>query len=390
MRFDSALAASVRSFMRRAGVASGPSAAAAGAAPRPARRRRAVQLRFAYALAAGALLYLVVPRRTADLKLDAAHLTTRQWLGDAYWAARAMKAEAAPAVRHRHYHYNSTAARHECRPQAPELVLHLKVPKAASTTVFDLIEALSSKNRYRVNNRPQYVDPMHRTRSATQYARYFFGLKPRTVRSAHGAYLDFDRLLGDSSWTRAPPAYVGLVREPTTRLRSHYDYLHWGPRSPWAMFWKGQDGTAAPFWECVEARRHDHVDEGRGGCLYWANVQLTYFCGVDEACTRGNAATLRRALAHARAFAVVGVVEDLGGFLNVLERVLPGYFAGVRARYARDATQSRTTRHKRAEAPPAAAAAYLKNEVLRFEYLLYDAVARDFGRQKRVCHLPLT
>jgi len=151
--------------------------------------------------------------------------------------------------------------------------------------------------------------------------------------------------------------------------------------------WKGQDTSAAPFWECVEARRRDRVDEGRGGCLYWANVQLTYFCGVDEACSVANAATLRRALAHARAFAAVGIVEDLGAFLAVLERVLPGYFAGIRARYEGDATRSRTTRHKRAAAPPAAAAAYLKDEVLRFEYLLYDAVARDFNHQKRACNM---
>ena len=119
------------------------------------------------------------------------------------------------------------------------------MPKAASTTVFDLIGTLAPKNKYRVNNRPQYLDAKHETRSARAYARYFLALKPRTVRSAHGVYLDFARLLGPGALRRTPPCYFGLVREPTKRLRSHYDYLHWGPRSPWARFWKGQDAGAA-------------------------------------------------------------------------------------------------------------------------------------------------
>ena len=380
--------------MRRAGGggASGLSSADTASPRAPPRRKQTFKRRCAacVALAALGVAVIVMPRRTVDLKLDAAHLTTRQWLGDAYWAARAAAAEAASVPRHKHYHFNGTAARHACEPQAPELVLHLKVPKAASTTVFDLIGTLAPKNQYRVNNRPQYLDAEHETRSARAYARYFLSLKPRTVRSAHGVYLDFARLLGPGALRRTPPCYVGLVREPTKRLRSHYDYLHWGPRSPWARFWKGQDAGAPPFWDCVERRRQSgNREESRGGCLYWANAQLQYFCGVHRSCREGSEAALRRALAHARsAFAAVGVVEDLTGFLEVLERVLPGYFAGVAGTYARATIHARTTHHVATEVVPPAARDFLRTDVLKWEYALYAAVERDFRRQKQACKLP--
>ena len=164
------------------------------------------------------------------------------------------------------------AARHACEPQAPELVLHLKVPKAASTTVFDLIGTLAPKNKYRVNNRPQYLDAKHETRSARAYARYFLALKPRTVRSAHGVYLDFARLLGPGALRRRRRCYFGLVREPTKRLRSPFDYLHWGRGRLGAVLEgpgraRPRSGTAST----AEAER----EESRGGCLYWANAQLS-------------------------------------------------------------------------------------------------------------------
>ena len=95
--------------MRRAGCGASGLSSADTASPRaPPRRKQTFKRRCAacVALAALGVAVIVMPRRTVDLKLDAAHLTARQWLGDAYWAARAAAAEAASVPRHKHYHFN--------------------------------------------------------------------------------------------------------------------------------------------------------------------------------------------------------------------------------------------------------------------------------------------
>ena len=88
-------------------------------------------------------------------------MSFRQHSGDAYWLAAAAASEARRRWRggraRARPRFNATAARRDCRPQRPNLVMHLKVPKAASTTVFDLVTALAAKNGYAVNSRPMYV-----------------------------------------------------------------------------------------------------------------------------------------------------------------------------------------------------------------------------------------
>ena len=210
------------------------------------------------------------------------------------------------------------------------------------------------------------------------------------------------------------------MREPLKRLESHYDYIHWGPRSRWATFWKGQDRSTPSFDACAArhaaAARAAKADDAarrlrpaapsqadKGDCLYWANAQLAYFCGVDAACafdrlrTRdGGQAALRRALANIdRDFAVVGVVEDLAGSFGALETVLPTYFAGMRAAYEAQSTHSRANAAtpKRDDTPEDASVdvdAYLRHHVLKWEYSLYDRVYRRFRDQKRACDLAAT
>ena len=91
-----------------------------------------------------------------------------------------------------------------------------------------------------------------------------------------------------------------------------------------------------------------------------------------------------------RDFAVVGVVEDLAGSLAVLERVLPTYFAGIRAAYDAQATHSRANGATPPDDLDDAAAATVEpflRHVLKWEYALYDRLRRKFADQKRACGL---
>ncbi|KAJ1444497.1 hypothetical protein M885DRAFT_552775 [Pelagophyceae sp. CCMP2097] len=399
----------------------------------------------AWALGLFALGLLLL--RAAAFPVDVRHMSARQQAGDVFWVAvcwwrqaepRRGRLAVSPARKVRLGRLlNATAAR-ACAAQKPYLVMHLKVPKAASSTVFDLAVSLNRKNAFAVNARPMYVDEARRRRSAKQYVRYYAGLRRRTVRTAHGAFVDFASL-------GAPrPAYVALMREPLQRLKSHYNYLHWGPRSRWAKFWKGHNAHAPPFGDCAAAHRDDALRQARrepgmpwapaalaspaadakGGCLYWANVQLAYFCGVRRECRGrgalagaalyafGSARALEAARRNlARDFVAVGLVERLEESLAVFERVLPTYFCGVVRAYRRQSVWSRAT-----VAPPTRAAPrpltrapeaprpnatrnatpaqdvdavdrFVRDEVLHWEYKLYNIVASNFAHQLAHCGL---
>ena len=434
-------------LLRRGGAAEDDAASTesgvAGPAWRPPKRRRALAER---TLRVGALALGLCGLSVARIlwtPVRGSHLSLRQRLGDAYWVLagwwwqqhRRFGAGGA-ALGGRARPVNATAARLECAAQNPGLVLHLKVPKAASTTVFDLARSLAPRNGYAVNSRPVYIDEADAAASAREYVDYYAGLPQRTLRTAHGAFLDF------AAAGRPRPAYFGLMREPLSRLRSHYDYLHWGPRSRWAVFWKGHDGNAPPFDQCAAdyfreagaglrrlrrrrrrgrrlgAAHGNNNNPNKGRCLYWANVQLAYFCGVGPTCrgrealepgarfyAYGSAAALEAARAHiASDFVAVGLVSDLDGSFRLLERVLPTYFRGLVQAYRSKNVWSRAT----AAGPPTAAAAkdppppsvantsavdakaveaYIRDQVLAWEYKLYDHVREVFHAHLRACGL---
>ena len=83
-----------------------------------------------------------------------------------------------------------------------------KVPKAASSTLFDLVYVLAPRNRFAVDSRPMYPagggganepraeDARAINASAREYARWYAARAPRTVHTAHGtARLDVGALV---------------------------------------------------------------------------------------------------------------------------------------------------------------------------------------------------
>ena len=211
------------------------------------------------------------------------------------------------------------------------LVWTLKTPKAASSTLQDLILGLAKRypERFVVNTRqlrphdPKRPDPDGAKRKVrlARYAEYFSSLRRRTVYTAHGWYIDLEAqgrsnnsVSGDARGTidtplhsaysyrhggdfvAFRPVYIGTMRDPLKRLLSHYNYLHFGPRSVTTLLRHGQqEGVTAPsFAECVRRAHMVPNDaametknaaadlERRYKCLHWAGVQLKYFCGYAE------------------------------------------------------------------------------------------------------------
>lgn len=211
------------------------------------------------------------------------------------------------------------------------LVWALKTPKAASSTLQDIIVELRRKHpeRYVVSSRQlRFGDWSEKEELSKAYTEYFSGITRRTVYSAHGWFLDFER------WGLPKPVYIGTIREPMARLLSHYDYLQAGPRSAVSLFrhkMPGRVDKAPSFETCVRNYMDgDGSMERVWKCLHWANIQLKYYCGYADECKEAEAPALALATANIRHhFAVVVVVERFAESLKLLEAFLPAFFEGL-------------------------------------------------------------
>jgi hypothetical protein len=228
------------------------------------------------------------------------------------------------------------------------LLMAMRTPKAASTTLEELISKLSETNQFVVNKvallslsppGPEEKSQIERVRS---YCSYFSSLRKRTVSVAHIRYLDF----GAHDYPQ--PFYVGTIRNPVTRMQSHYNYDHFADR-PWHVSHeeRGADTSLRPptFVECVRAHMNQKNVTGGGAkgatglpetysCMnqVYLNVQLRYYCGMDPVCKRGSLDTiLDKALSNLnRHFRVVVVVEEMARSVALLDKLIPTFFGGAK------------------------------------------------------------
>ena len=332
-------------------------------------------------------------RWSLDGSLTTSHMSFRQKAGDTYWLVRSAHSRwtASSAVSvfpssKQEAVVDFRASLEECAPVETALAMHLKVPKAASTTIFDLVYALSIENGFAVDSRPIYVNSEKIGRTKREYASYLssFG-SVKTIRTAHCPYVALGLF-------QQRPVYFGLVREPSKRLSSHYEYLHWGPRSKWATFWKGQNKEAPSFEACVSEKMKTNMQlPTPGDCLYWANAQLAYFCGLDcspQAITANHDGprALQKANRHVQeAFVAVGIVERLDDALFVFERVLPAFFANARARATGLVSRVNNNHRTKPKGLNSTIQTYLRDIVLPYEYRFYESLLTQFDTQFQAC-----
>ena len=228
-----------------------------------------------------------------------------------------------------------------CRWRDPPAVLFLRLPKAASTTVVNLLtELAASTRRFRMHSLPEWPFGVgvskHKygcqgdtiVRCPSKAARNFAAATKHTVehlakareRVLVSGHVFHVRGLADVA------AIVATAREPTQRLASGYHYEN---------FKRTADPYAMSLGEC--ALNHSctrHRDLGR-----LCSLHALYFCGFDDICavdedTRiATDATVDRALANINTTLLTVVpVDDLdtSGF-RLLAKLLPTYFDGIDA-----------------------------------------------------------
>lgn len=307
------------------------------------------------------------------------------------------------------------------------MVFAMRTPKAASTTLEELVVQLSKKNNFAVSM-VTTLSPSSPTseesyrKRGEDFMHYFTSLHRRTVHVAHLKFLPF------RSYELPVPIYVGTIRDPIDRVISHYNYDYFGDRPMHPTGSRRLSGTPKPlsFIECVRASigYHNHsqyylLPQSCFGKKY-INVQLRYFCNmVDVRCKisdpNANDDVMKwpyeTALSNIKnEFAVVIITEYMTTYIKMLEKVIPSYFDGVYDLYSNPGEGvtglHSNTNTKVIVSPPSAPAIanstaksrnvlpddvsnFLKH-MLRHEIKLYEAAKTIMKERSDACQIPLS
>jgi len=270
------------------------------------------------------------------------------------------------------------------------LVLGMRVPKSASSTLQDLVDLLASRNGYTTSN----VVQRHNRRNIDKHEEelrlctYLTHLRRRTVHTAHIAFLDF------ASHGLPRPVYFATMRDPFSRLVSHYNYYYFGPR-PLVKRVVNAGTQAMSLRECIQQHMHNKRGQPGFDCLQTAGLQVRFFCGVQDHCREDTPKTLQRAKANIENnFAVVVIVEDMLLSFQVLEATLPRLFHGLVRQY-RTASDG-SAMHSRANKHSDHAGSLTTTETdfvmtqLKSEYDLYRFAQSRLQRQASDCGVEIS
>ena len=141
-------------------------------------------------------------------------------------------------------------------------------------------------------------------------------VKP-AIYHGHMAFLDFSRF-----GVAKKPLYINIIRNPLDRLVSYYYFVRYGDDFR-PNLRRRKAGNKETFDECVDNKGYDCDPEH-----LW--LQIPFFCGQDAECWQpGNNWALERAKYNLlNNYLVVGLTEQLGDFIAVMEATLPRIFRG--------------------------------------------------------------
>lgn len=119
------------------------------------------------------------------------------------------------------------------------------------------------------------------------------------------------------------PLYINIIRKPLDRLVSYYYFLRYGDDYRPHLV-RHRSGDTMSFDECVKQKKPDCDPKNM-----W--LQIPFFCGHHSECFEpGSKWALEQAKRNlVNEYFLVGMTEELGDFIEMLELSLPRLFRGA-------------------------------------------------------------
>ena len=247
-------------------------------------------------------------------------------------------------------------------PKLQKLIYN-RVPKCGSRTMRMVIQKLGNINKYHVTN-VQFKNIKHwidSTKELDKIQKDITALPKPWIYIRHIYFMDFN----DSGTVR----YINLIRDPLHRLVSLFYYIR--RKSHIHRYGNPPDDVMLTFDECVKK----NYSECQQPYIFQI---IPYFCGHDARCTTPSTWALEKAKQNVeRNFLVVGYLENVTEFLDVVEHMWPQFFRNAKELYIE--TVKRIGTHKTyGKVQPLNCSIALMRERLRFEYEFYYFVKRHF------------
>ncbi|XP_046379333.2 heparan sulfate 2-O-sulfotransferase 1-like isoform X1 [Haliotis rufescens] len=250
------------------------------------------------------------------------------------------------------------------------IVIYNRVPKTGSTSFANIAYDLCEKNGFHVI----FIEHVMKakTLSLSDQMRFITNITSWTEKKpalyhGHVTFIDFS-----SFGLMKRPIYINMVRDPLDRMVSQYYIFRYGDDFDSSKV-RRDAGNNETFDECVSRNGRDCDPE-----RLW--IQVPFFCGQNAECmVPGSRWALEQAkhnLIHH--YLVVGVTEELGDFIAVLEATLPRMFRGaVQLFNSGSKSHLRKTTNKTVPKPDTLAR-ILESPIWRMENEFYEFAVEQF------------
>jgi hypothetical protein len=306
------------------------------------------------------------------------------------------------------------------------LLVNMRVPRSAGTTVTDLLHELSRSNHFIVSlsSRLKAANKQEVDRREQDMISYLDSFQHKLASSSHLRFMDFKK------YGEPEPLYIGTFRDPIERMQSHYNYDSFADRPLYVAYklWvKREISVVKPtLVQCVRkfiamnisAADIPYGTNGRVsslrvraalkkipkkyGCLKqkYLNVQLKYYCGYHRSCKSLETVDemLGIATSNLAKFQVVMLTKDMHTSVHLLEKMMPTYFRGSTHLYENYeksrhevAREEETYRNRIRTASPYACNSHV--EGTDQQYCACNGTVyygRKFAEGNRVSSLPMT
>lgn len=261
----------------------------------------------------------------------------------------------------------------------PEFVFHNKLPKCGSTTMNDIVKALSHRNNFNYVKMDAEMMQFDDEKPLLEWLKQ--NLQEPFFLMQHHYWMNFTK------HGYRQPTMINVIREPMDWFSSHYHFKLYG--------WARKAGTRAKK-ETGELLLEDCIMQEAKDCTRnpWRYIEFFVGSGLSEAYHHRNGletdAQKQKAVEHAKMrlikdYHVIGVLEQFEETLELFEAMMPKYYDGALKVYKSNMIQQtkNQTKSLNKKILPDDAVNKMKSTVLRYESDLYDFTRALFNERLR-------